>query len=151
MSQLLDTMMAFFESESWPFHVMDSKTVLQTAFAGENGRWNCYAQAREEQKQFVFYSMIPVNAPEPKRQAVAEYITRVNYGLILGNFELDYSDGEIRYKTSIDVDGDEISEALIRNAVNRNVYTVDRYLPGIMSVIYADADPAEAVAKIEQS
>lgn len=151
MGPMLDVMMEFFESDGWPFHVLDSKTALQTAFAGENGRWNCYAQAREEQHQFVFYSVIPVNAPEARRAAVVEFITRVNYGLIIGNFELDYSDGEIRYKSSLDVEGDELTEDLIRNAVYRNVYTTDRYLPGIMSVIYADADPAEAVARIEQT
>jgi hypothetical protein len=147
---MLDVMMTFFEKDGWPFHVMESKTVLQMAYAGDNGRWNCYAQAREEQQQFVFYSMIPVNATEEKRAVMAEFITRVNYGLVMGDFEMDYTDGEIRFKTSIDVEGDELSEELIANMVRRNVYTTDRYLPGVMAVLYADATPEAAVAKIEE-
>ena len=34
---------------------------------------------------------------EIKRQDIAEYLTRANYGMVMGNFEMDYSDGEIRY------------------------------------------------------
>jgi hypothetical protein len=31
-----------------------------------------------------------------ERAPPAEFITRANYGLIIGNFELDFEDGEIR-------------------------------------------------------
>lgn len=30
----------------------------------------------------------------------AEFLTRANYGLVFGNFEMDMHDGEIRYKPS---------------------------------------------------
>jgi hypothetical protein len=118
-------------------------------FQGENGTWVCYAHAREEQKLFIFYSVCQVNAPEDKRMAVAEFLTRANYGLLIGNFELDFNDGEIRYKTSIDVEGDRPSPALVQQLVYANVLTMDRYLPGIMTVIYGSASPAEAIAEIE--
>ncbi len=49
--------------------------------------------------------------------AVAEFITRANFGIVIGNFEIDFSDGEIRYKTSIDVEGDRPSFALIKRLV----------------------------------
>ena len=39
--------------------------------------------------------------------------------------------------------------ALIHNAVYANVGTMNRYLPGIMSVIFADVNPADAIKKIE--
>ncbi len=118
-------------------------------FQGENGQWTCYAQAREEQAQLLFYAVCPVKAPEDKRMAVAELLTRANYGLFIGNFEQDMTDGEIRYKTSIDVEGDRLTPALVKPLVYANVLMMDRYLPGIMSVIYGNAAPAEAVAKTE--
>jgi hypothetical protein len=49
-------------------------------FQGQNGQWTCFAQVREEQSQFVFYSVCPVNASEDKRLAVAEFLTRANWG-----------------------------------------------------------------------
>jgi hypothetical protein len=80
---------------------------------------------------------------------VAEYLTRANYGLYIGNFEMDYTDGEIRYKSSIDVENTELVPAVIHNVVYPSVYMMDCYLPGIMEVIYANAVPAEAIKKIE--
>jgi hypothetical protein len=132
-----------------PSTKIKGEPVLLMAFQGENGKWTCYAKARVEQEQFVFYSICPVNAPENKRLAVAEFLTRANSGMIIGNFELDFADGEIRYKTSIDVDGDTLSSALIKRLVYANVTMMDEYLPGIMSVIYGDVEPKDAIAQIE--
>ena len=67
----------------------------------------------------------------------------------MGNFEMDYSDGEIRFKTSIDVSGDRITFALLRQLIYTNVLTMDQYLPSIMAVIYGNATPEEAIAQIE--
>lgn len=55
-----------------------------------------------------------MNVPEDRRLALAEFLTRANYGLFIGNFEMDWQDGEVRYKTSIDVAGDRLSTALVQ-------------------------------------
>ena len=47
------------------------------------------------------YYSAPITVPEEKRTAISEFITRANYGLTNGNFEMDFSDGELRYKTTI--------------------------------------------------
>jgi hypothetical protein len=149
MAAMLDIAISFFEEDDWTFTQFEGQPILQLGFRGESGQWNCYAQAREEQAQFLFYSVCPVNAPEERRPAVAEFVTRANYGLFIGNFELDLDDGEIRYKTSIDVEGDRLSPALVQQLVYANIFTMDRYLPGIMRVIYGDASPMEAIAQVE--
>jgi hypothetical protein len=38
---------------------------------------------------------------------------------------------------------------MAKSLVYVNVLTFDRYLPGLMSVIYADITPAAAIEKIE--
>jgi hypothetical protein len=147
--QIFEEMVNFFKEDEWPFYQIKGQPVLQMAFQGENGKWTCYAKGREKQQQFVFYSLCPINAPDSKRLDVAEFLTRANSGMIIGNFELDFSDGEVRYKTSIDVDGDTLSSALIKRLVYANVTMMDEYLPGIMSVIYSDVSPSDAIAQIE--
>jgi hypothetical protein len=145
----METAIQFFEEYDWPFSKSEHETVLQTSFHGDNGEWSCYVFASEEQQRLAFYSICPVSAAEDKRMAVAEFITCVNYGLVIGNFELDSAGGEVRFKTSIDVDGDRLSTALVKRVVLPNVAMMDMYLPGIMKVIYGDASPAQAVAEIE--
>jgi len=147
--QIYQEMVNFFQQDEWPFYPVEGQPVLQTAFEGKNGKWACFARAREQQQQMVFYSICPVNVPENKLMAVAEFLTRANSGMILGNFELDFTDGEIRYKTSIDVEGDRLSFALIKRLVYANVTMMDEYFPGIMSVIYGEVEAGEAIAQIE--
>lgn len=142
--QIVEEMVNFFKEDEWHFYEVEGKSVLQMAFQGKNGKWTCYAKARVEQEQFIFYSLCPINAPQNKRLAVAEFITRANSGMIIGNFELDFADGEIRYKTSIDVEGDSLSFGLIKQLVYANVTMMDEYLPGIMSVIYGNVLPENA-------
>jgi hypothetical protein len=147
--QIFETMVKFFEADDWNFTPLPDQPVLSTGVSGKNGKWRCYAKAREEQSQFLFYSVCDTNVPEHKRPDIAEFLTRANYGLLIGNFEMDYNDGEVRYKTSIDVEDDDLSMELIRNMVYANVTMMDRYLPGMMAVIWGNVAPLEAIKMVE--
>lgn len=149
MADLLDIIKKFFTDNEWHFIELDEQLALQMATDGRNGKWNCYAQVDEDLYLFFFYSIFPTNVPEEKRDQVCEFITRANYGLKIGNFEMDYSDGEVRFKTSVDVENVELTPELISNQVYANMWTMDNYLPGIMSVIYGDISPDEAVEEVE--
>jgi hypothetical protein len=146
---ILNIAVRFFQEEEWAFNELEGGATIHAGIEGDNGQWDCFAQAREEQEQLVFYSVCPVAAPEERRPTMAEFLTRANYGLAIGNFEMDWNDGEIRYKTSIDVEGDRLSVALVGQLVYANVLAMDRYLPGIVAVIESQASPAEAIAHIE--
>ncbi len=146
---IFSSVVNFFIEDDWQFAKLETEPSLRLAFQGKNGKWNCYAKAREQQQQFVFYSVSPVNVPENKRLPITEFITRANYGMIMGNFEFDFTTGEIRYKTSIDVEGDNLSFALIKQMVYANVMMMDEYLPGIMAVIEGEVEVKEAILQVE--
>jgi len=146
---ILETMISFFKEDDWKFEQIEGKTILKMGFSSDNGNWNCYAQAREEHDQFVFYSMLTTNVPPNKRLQVADFLTRANYGMVIGNFEMDMSDGEIRFKTAIDVAGAGLTTEQVKRHVYINVLTMDKYLPGVMKVAFGEGDPAAAAAEIE--
>ncbi len=147
--QLFNALVEFFEEDNWDFQWVAGASVLSMGFSGKNGKWLCYAQAREYEEQVTFYSVLAANAPQDKRHKVAEFITRVNYGMVIGNFEMDYEDGEIRYKTSLDVEGSTLGASMIRQLVYANLIITDRYLPGVMRVIYSDDSPTKVLDSIE--
>ncbi len=149
MGPIYDALKRFFDEDEWPYSEVEGRPALSMSFAGKNGTWTCYARAEEEKQMCLFYSYCPVKATENKRPVLADFLTRANYGLFIGNFEMDYNDGEIRYKTSIDVEGTEINSALIKRIVYDNLAVMDKYLPGVMSVIYGGASPTEAIAEVE--
>jgi hypothetical protein len=149
MGKIQDAVVEFFKNDEWPYTPMEGKPVLRTGFNGTNGQWTCYAQERTDQEQMVFYSVFPIKAPPDKLYTVAEFITRANYGMVIGNFEMDFADGEIRYKTSLDVEGETLTAGLIHHVVYANVFTMDKYFPGFMKVIYSGLAPEDAVEEVE--
>jgi hypothetical protein len=149
MGPIFEAVLHFFEDDRWDVAQLDGEPVLSMNVAGQNGQWRCVAKSREEQKQFIFYSVCGTSAPEHRRQAVAEFVTRANSGMVIGNFELDFNDGEIRYKTSMIFEGVPLAPALIKNLVYANVLMMDRYLPAITQVIEGTASPQAAVASLE--
>ena len=151
MGYLFEEMVGFFIEDDWKYQVIEEEVAIQLNVAGESGNWKCLAKVDEEDDYFCFYSYCPINAPEHKRLEIAEFITRANSGIRIGNFEMDFEDGEIRYKTSISFDSFPAKSKMFENLVYVNVSMMDRYLPGIMRVIYGDIDPQEAVEVVENS
>ncbi len=149
MGRILEALEAWFTADEWKYDVMPERNTLRTGFSGDAGNWTCYAQAREPQEQFVFYSVAPTKVPEERRHQVAEAITRANYGMIIGNFELDFSDGEIRYKTSVDFENAEIDSAIIRHLVYANVLTMDKYLKAFLGISFGNLSPVDAIQQVE--
>ncbi len=147
--QAFTTLEEFLHDDGWHPQRLGDKTVFRVYFAGEHGDVRCYAQIRVDLEQFLFYVIAPVKAPEALREPVAEYVARANFGLRIGNFELDYRDGEIRYKSSLDFEGETLTPGLIKRAIYPAVYTMDFYLPGLLAVMYGNQTPAEAIKEAE--
>lgn len=139
---------AFLRADRWAHEALPGQPVHRVFYQGYHGRLICFAQACESENQFLFYAYCPETVPEDRRLAVAEFLTRVNYGLALGNFEMDMSTGEVRFKTSIDVEGTRLTPELIRPVIYANVLTGDEYLPGLSAVIRAEKSPAEALEMV---
>src|SRR5262249_12668701 len=125
------------------------EAMVRLRVRGENGEWDAYGQVREDDQQVIVYAECPLSAPADRRDATMEFVTRANFALAIGNFELDLDDGEIRFRTSLDVKGDRLSPGLLRQLVWNNIAVTDKYLPGLRLVIEDSATPAEALARVE--
>lgn len=152
MSESFATLGQFLTEDQWHPAQLEGKSIYRIGFSGTNGKTACYAQIREDLSQLLIYVMAPIKVPAELRADMAEFITRANYGLRIGNFEMDFSDGEVRYKSSVDFEGIVLNNALIKNTIYPAVQTMDKYLPGIMKLIYGEGmkSPAELIAAIEE-
>ncbi len=148
-SKLYQALINFFKKEDWTVKLIEDDSALVFGYIGDNGKWKCYARIREEQEQLVLYSLLPSYAPKTKRLKIAELFTRANYGLIIGNFEIDLTDGEIRCKTSIDVENSKLSHALIENMVYINLDTMDDHILAIQAVLDGIKTPLQALEMLE--
>ena len=151
MDGLLAPVAEFLDGQGWSYEPLPGRDdVLSFPFRGDRETWTCFAEAFQEQERVVFYSVVPFNVPEEGRPAVMEFITRANYGLLIGNFELDLADGEVRFKTGLDVRGAQLTATLAGRAIIPNLHAVNTYLPGLEALVGDNsAAPAELVADIE--
>ena len=147
---LLEVAAQFFTQENWQFVRSEEHPHLYMGYRCDSGEWHCYAEAREDTGMFLFYSIVPFLVPPEHRAAAAELLVRAGYDLPIGGFEMDMEDGRITYRTSIDVEGDRLSVALVHNLVYANVSVMEMYLPAIAEIAEgSQRTPAEIVAAAE--
>lgn len=146
---LMDIVLQFFEEEQWNFQKVEDKPVIRAGYRGEHGTWVCYAQVDQENRRFLFYSLMGLNIPGQLRSAVAEYLTRVNYGLPIGNFEMEMDTGVVRFKTSVEVPEGELTVPVVRALAYTNVRTIDHYFPGVLAVVHSGLSPEAARARVD--
>lgn len=147
---IVDVVLSFFEAIQWNIAYIENTTAFSMEYRGKNGQWSCHLHVLEEAEQILYYSIFPIHVPEEKRTTVLEFLTYANYGLIYGNFEFNLDDGQIRYKTSVDVEGNGLSHNLLKPVVFINVTTMDRYFSGLMELIYKDISVEDALALVNR-
>lgn len=87
-----------------------------------------------EAKQFIFYLNFGFLVLPERRIDVLRFVSRANWGLIVGNFELDMDDGHLRFKSSVDLDGVELIDSLIRNAILGAMKAVEAHAESLMKI-----------------
>jgi hypothetical protein len=122
-----------------------------TDFKGEVGTYRVLASVDEDGDLFQVYGQWPIFVPVGARPAIAEVIARANYGLRLGKFELDCDDGELRFHIAHVLSGGVLEEELISRSFGHAMAMLDRYLPAVLSVIYGNELPQDAIRHVEQS
>ncbi|MAY80467.1 MAG: hypothetical protein CL930_06730 [Deltaproteobacteria bacterium] len=148
MGPLMKQAIEFFQKDEWDVQSL-SDTVLQTAFKGDNGEWDCLAVILEESNHFLFYSVLNLKVPDDLHPPMGLFLHRANHGLNVGNFEFDINEGEVRFKTSIQVSAENFNHSMFQSLVHHNVLVVDEYYPGISNIISQNMSAEAAIMMIE--
>ena len=123
--------------------------IIPSRITLDNGRFNFHIQGNEEKGFLGFYIQHFTFVPEERRSAMAELITRLNYRLWVGYFAMDYEDGEILFKASLDIDGMNLGFSVMRNQLYCCFFMLDKFAPAFEHVIAGDSTPEEAVTELE--
>ena len=98
---------------------------------------------------YVFSPLGPDKGDAATMKRTAEFLTRANYGLVFGNFEMDMHDGEIRYKTFVPCGGEAPCADVIRRSIYVPAMMLDRYGDGLLKVLYSEIYPEKAFCMSE--
>lgn len=100
---------------------------------------------------FIVYALCPLRANKKVRDKVMSFITYANYGLQRGNFEMDPSDGEIRYKALCTFDDEGPTPTEIIATISTPMLMMDRYGDGLIRVMFMGAAPMDAITECERT
>ena len=102
---------------------------------------------KEGTNLLLAYVLYPVRVPEARRQAVMELITRANYKMTVGNFEMDFGDGEIRFRMSLDLVGQGFTDDSIERVFTYSLRTANRLYAPLLGVAFGEIVPSDAVER----
>ena len=105
-----------------------------------------------EDKTILSYAVLGNKAPDEQIHKISEYLHRANYGLPYGNFEIDFNDGEIRYKLVTDCqDSANISNTYIDRTVLLPCQAIEKYGKGILQLMIGVGEPKDLINEAEQN
>ena len=102
---------------------------------------------------YSVYAQSPISADAGNSSmmaAVAEFICRANFSLQRGNFELDFNDGEIRYKVCVDCEGIVPTKGMISTSIYIPALMFRLYASGLFSVIFGNANAKDEIEKCNE-
>lgn len=148
MNRIGEAIEELFARENWKYVKRDDRA-YSFGFRGKNNRYDFWAFINEKGNILSVYSVIPLSAPEKMRILVAEFLHRANYDMMLGNFELDVRDGEIRFKCSADFGDVKPDPEQVNKMIDCCLAMADRYVPGIGAVLFGNQTPEQAISMVE--
>ena len=74
-----------------------------------------------------------------------ELFTRINWGLPIGGFEMDWSDGEVRVRTAMPLEQGDFTDKQFDHLFYSNLALADRYLAGIYGTAFGNVTPEMAL------
>lgn len=146
---MLDKIKGYFEKENLHYVPLtrEKPGIFFLGISAEFSRFHCVADLKEDIKIFLFYAVCSINTPKDKIDLIVKFLTRINYGRMIGNFELDINDGEIRYKISLNYEDIDLTHTVIHNIVSTCIASMDIVTPIIASLVYGALTLEEAIAK----
>lgn len=133
----------------WSFDEAEEGSYIRTGVQGRNARFRVVLGVRGEGPTFLCFSLYDFTVPGPRRAACADLVNRINYTSLLGCFEMDVDDGELRFRVTFPLDESEISDSQIERSLVVAAMMADRYYPAFMSLIHAAMAPEAALETID--
>lgn len=116
----------------WPLGIDDDAPAVHTRFEGASGQHRAVLTYDAEVERVLLYGVMYDDSEPSARARLQELVTRINYGLAVGVFEMDLDDGEIRYRVSIPVA--QAMPSVVVPALFDACGAVDTYAPTFAAV-----------------
>ena len=146
---LIEVAIAALEAGGWTSYEREEEGVVTYAIRGRRAGYDGVVVANEEARFLSAYCVFAPRVPEARRAAMLEAIARANFGLHTGAFEIDLADGELRFRDGLLARGTEVPTRMMADMISFGAFVCDRYHDALMGVAFGGAEPAAAIAEVE--
>lgn len=145
MKNVIDLIKKFFESADWAYDFFEEKNIFTASINLNNivGVLRIYIFVGDS--DYLVYTVLNSTVEKSAYAKITEYIHRVNYGLDNGNFEFDYNDGEIRYKTFVNFKDSSLSDSVIEDSIFFPAFMFDQHGKNLFRLMLGEGDPEQLI------
>jgi hypothetical protein len=97
------------------------------------------------------YPLGPDSDDEEARNLMAQFLTRANYGMRIGNFQMEMDEGDISYKVYCSCLGMTVSDEMIAESIHCSAAMFAKYEPGILGILFGGMTAKQAADRCEWS
>ena len=113
---------------------------------GEMAIYDVALLITHEDEVFQIYVTIPIATTDEKfRPLVSEFVTRANHRIVIGHFDYDMDEGELRYHIGHPFGERGLDEDTVGRLFATAMGTADRYFPALMRTLVGGETPADAI------
>ena len=139
-NEIVNSIGEFLEKDDWHYSFDSDRGVFRFGVSVGNRLKNIRCRILVHDNCYTVYAVSPIGPDENNKDMMnnmSEFICRANFGLRNGNFEMDFIDGEIRYKTFVNCGNDVMpASEIIKESIYTPVAMFDKYGSGITDIIF---------------
>lgn len=97
---------------------------------------------------YILYIYIPVKAnmtAQTEMLKIAEFVTRINFSLRNGHFELDWNTGELSFRYPLTASGAELDTDFIDSVIHHTLTVINSYGDAFLSILFGNAEVKSCV------
>ena len=147
--KVANSILDHFKSKNYSYDFDPEKGIITTAFPTDSKIGQVDIRIRFFADGYISHTTTRISADKESRAKAAEYLTRANYGLHNGNFEMDFRDGEIRYKVFCRSGDVALNERQITDSFILPIVEFDTYGNDLLAVLFGMKEPDEAIKDAE--
>ncbi len=151
MENVIESIKNYFENNDWKYKYNEQDKIFTTGINMGNILGNIRMVIYINENDYNVYIILNSKAEKKYYSNISEFLHRANYGLRDGNFEMDYRDGEIRYKSFVNFKNIEISEDVVDESIMVGVAMIERYGKGILRIMLGEDNIEECIKNCEVS
>jgi hypothetical protein len=151
MNQFYQAIQSHLDKYELNYRVSEGKVgpYFELDYSVNNLRMNIILDQKEDTGRVYAYFISPALIPEERRSEILVLMNWINWRLVMiGNFEMDPRDGELRARIGMDIEGSELTDTMVYNIIAYGINIMDKHFPNFMEVCYGHASADDIIKRI---